>query len=207
MSVFLLLQGVMALIVLNVLVSRYAGRRHEFHRNQLANDEAKLRQLDVKIAEAQRREQAQQLRIKELGEAAGFAAEQLAAAERELDALRKAPPDLYFVFDRLEPRPGIIWEVEVARAPDVPLSGRMAAIWKQPRRYLITAKTPKEAQDRAAQRFFEKTGLTVERVGPCALFLPRRPDSDVELGTYGAASTPPRENRVPAVAGSGERAS
>lgn len=215
MNIFILLQAVMVLIVLNVMISRYARRRHEIHRNQLNSDETKLRQLDQKIVEAQRREQVQQTRGRELGDAVAAAKEQLAAAERELDALRKAPPDLYFVFDRLEPRPGIIWEVSVSRTPDVPLSPRMSAIWKQPRRYLIAAKTPKEAQDRASARFFEKTGLMVERVEPCALFLPKRPDADVELGSYtasnpaaspngqggaaaGAAS--PRMERVPSAA-------
>ncbi|MBV5335494.1 hypothetical protein JZU48_00245 [bacterium] len=179
MTVFLMLQGVMVLVVLNVLVGRFAHRRNDVHRNMLAADEAALRQLDHKIMEAQRHEHGEQQKINALTDAIALAEQQLASGEKDLDAARKAPPDLYYVFDRLEPKPGIIWEVKVGRQLDVPMGARMAAAWRRPRRYLIAAKTPKEAGDRAAQRFFEKAGLSVEGIATCPLFLSKRDERTV----------------------------
>jgi hypothetical protein len=187
MTFFVMLQGVLALVVLNVLVSRFAHRRNNAHREQLENDEIAVRQLDYKILEAQRRENNEREKIEALKDSIVSAENLLETVEKELEAARKAPPDLYFIFDRLEPRPGIIWEVMVSRNMDVPLNARSAAVWKQPRRYLIAAKTPKEAHDRATQRFFEKTGLKVDSVSPCALFAPKRGEGgeDGESGGEG----------------------
>lgn len=185
MTFFIMLQGVLALVVLNVLVSRFAHRRNSVHREQLVNDEIAVRQLDYKILEAQRRENHERQKIEALNDSIIVAEKQLETVEKELEAARKAPPDLYFIFDRLEPRPGIIWEVMVSRNMDVPMNARSAAVWKQPRRYLIAAKTPKEAYDRATQRFFEKTGLKVDNVSPCALFAPKRGEGGEDAAESG----------------------
>lgn len=187
MTIFLMLQGVVALVVLNVMVSRYAHRRNREYQENLVSDEFAVRQLDYKIQEAQRQEQINQQKIDGCNEAIAEAEKQAAAAEKELDELRKAPPDIYFIFDRLEPKPGIIWEVYVGRNPDVPMGARLAAVWKQPRRYLVAAKSQREAQERAAQRFFEKTGLAVAHVSPCALFMTKRAEAGEAAGDMDAA--------------------
>lgn len=197
MTIFLMLQAVLALVVLNVLVSRYAHRRNAAHREQLFTDESAVRQLDYKILEAQRHEHVARQKIEALTDSIDVAERQLALAEKELDAARKAPPDLYYIFDRLEPKPGIIWEVAISRSSDVPMQARTAAAWGQPRRYLIAAKTPKEARDRAAQRFFDKTGLKIDNVVPCPLFAPKRPDG-AETAEAGEGAAPSRGARLPA---------
>lgn len=197
MTIFLMLQAVLALVVVNVLVSRYAHRRNAAHREQLFSDESAVRQLDYKILEAQRREHVARQKIEALNDSVDVAERQLAAAEKELDAARKAPPDLYYVFDRLEPKPGIIWEVAISRSSDVPMQARTSAAWSQPRRYLVAAKTPKEAHDRAAQRFFDKTGLKIDNVAPCSLFAPKRPEG-VDAGDAGDGAAPARGARLPA---------
>lgn len=196
MNVFLLLQGVVALVVVNVLVSRFAHRRNQAHRDQLVNDEAAVRQLDYKILEAQRHEEAGIKKIESLNDSIKSAEQQLETAEKQLEAARKASPDLYYVFDRLEPRPGIIWEVAVSRNTEVPTSARLAAVWRQPRRYLIAAKSPREAHDRAAQRFFEKTGLMIDTVSPCPLFTSRRAENAAAGGERRAEAEASERPRI-----------
>lgn len=192
MTVFIMLQGVVALVVLNVLVSRFAARRNNAHRDKLNNDEMVLRQVELKILEAQRREHTAKQKIEALNDSIQLAQEHLDSAEKELDAARKAPPDLYYIFDRLEPKPGVIWEVTVSLRSDVPMSARMTAVWRQPRRYLIAAKTPREAHDRAAQRFFEKAGQAIDNVVACSLFVSKRSEAEAQK----AASAGPRESRA-----------
>lgn len=187
MTVFFMLQAVLALVVVNVLVSRYAHRRNAANRDQLFADETAVRQLDYKILEAQRAEHLAKQKMEALKDSIDVAERQLASAEKDLEEERKAPPDLYYIFDRLEPKPGVIWEVMVSRSADVPMPARTAAAWRQPRRYLIAAKTPKEAHDRATQRFFDKTGLMIANVVPCPLFAPKRPDG-AETGDGGDAA-------------------
>lgn len=194
MTVFFMLQAVLALLVVNVLVNRYAHRRNSAHREQLIAEETAVRQVDFKILEAQRAEQASRQKIEALTDSLDVAERQLAAADKELEAARKAPPDLYYIFDRLEPKPGVIWEVAVRRNAEVPMAGRTAAAWRQPRRYLIAAKTPKEASDRAAQRFFDKTGLMIDNVVVCPLFAPKRMDigAATDAGDGAAVARTPR---------------
>lgn len=197
MTIFLMLQAVLALVVVNVLVNRYAHRSNAAHREQLFADESAVRQLDYKIIEAQRQEHVARQKIEALNDSIDVAERQLASAEKDLDAARKAPPDLYYIFDRLEPKPGVIWELVVSRSSDVPMQARTAAAWSQPRRYLVAAKTPKEAHDRAAQRFFDKTGLKIDSVAPCLLFASKRSNA-AEAAAFGEGSGSAHGARAPA---------
>jgi hypothetical protein len=164
----------------SVLVNRIGQRRMAAARKSLAGEENALVSLEREIVEhAQRLNQIKEREaaLDDQLHGARLAVEHLT---EKFDEARAAPLERYHIFDRLDARPGSIWSLEVRRADDAS-NARMAAAWPTPRTYLIVASTPREAVDRALQRFPRNQGFEVGNAAPCHLFKSKR-SSATEAG-------------------------
>ena len=172
----IILYAAVLLLAASVLVNRMGERRVRAARGELATADKDIRTMEQRVQEARKTLEATRGRVDGLEETLAEAKRQNEALERQLDALQQAPMELYHVIDRLEARPGTIWEVAVRRAPDaLYTSAAMAASWRDGRTYLIVASNQKEALDRAAQRFPRVNGYEVGTVLTCRLFQPKDP--------------------------------
>lgn len=170
----IILYAALLLLATSVLVNRMGERRVRAARDELATADKDIRAMEQRVQEARKTLEATCAKLGGQEEALAEAKRQADLLERQLDALQQAPMELYHVFDRLESRPGTIWEVAVRRAPDaLYTSAAMAASWRDGRTYLIVASNQKEALDRAAQRFPRVNGYEVGTVLTCRLFLPK----------------------------------
>ena len=93
------------------------------------------------------------------------------AALLELDAKRNGPVTHYYVFDRLEPRPGRFWEVAIRFVPaDAGTTDRQGQrSWAGLRRYILIGDTEREVRERVGARFPRKAGYHLLEVVPCRL--------------------------------------
>lgn len=170
----IILYAALLLLAASVVVNRMGERRVRSARDEIATAEKDIRTMDQRVQEARKTLETTRGTLGGLEEALAEAKRQAEALERQLDAVQQAPMELFHVFDRLEARPGTIWEVTVRRAPDaLYTSGAMAASWRDGRAYLVVAANQKEALDRVAQRFPRVNGYEIGPVLTCRLFLPK----------------------------------
>ncbi|WP_029008687.1 hypothetical protein [Azospirillum halopraeferens] len=191
----LLIYAAVLLLGIAVLVNRRGERRLDALGRDIRHEERALHDLDRHIREVRRQgaEADEALRLAEVRIAQ--AQRDLEAAERRLAETRRGPMECYYVFDRLEPRPGRIWAVRISRSvedahgPETRPETRRAAAGGWPRTYLLVAGSRKEALDRASLRFSRAAGCAVEDAVPSPLF--HRSDGRSD-GEAASASAPPR---------------
>lgn len=171
----LLLYASVIMLALGVFANRAVARRLVTVRRSMAADEQAMRDLDRDLLGAQRTLHDAERRLEEADARIEQGRAALQAAEADLEKARRAPVERFHVFDRLEPRPGIIWAARVELTTDA-TSGttRLAAAWGGTRTYLIAAASQREALDRLVQRFPRNTGYAVGAVSPCGLFTARK---------------------------------
>lgn len=162
----------------SVLVNRIGQRRLAAARKAVAEDETTLLTLEREIVDHARK-------LNEVKERASTLDDQLHDARlavehltEKFDEARAAPVERYHIFDRLDARPGSIWSLEVRRADEAGGNARMAAAWPTPRTYLIVASTPREAADRALQRFPRNQGFEIGNAVACHLFKSKRSSAE-----------------------------
>jgi hypothetical protein len=173
----LFLYAAVLFMVGSVLVNRIGQRRMAAARKSLTEEENALTSLEREIVEhAQKLNQIQEREttLDDQLHSARLAVEHLT---EKFDEARAAPVERYYIFDRLDARPGSIWSLEVRRADDAG-NVRMAAAWPIPRTYLIVASTPREAADRAVQRFPRNQGFEIGNAVPCHLFKSKRSSAE-----------------------------
>ncbi|WP_448203409.1 hypothetical protein [Azospirillum sp. sgz302134] len=167
----LCLYAAILLMVASVVVNRKGERRVKAGRESLSLADKDLRALEQQFLECGKALDLAQNRLTVLDERVAEAEALVRTLERQLESCQKAPAERYYVFDRLEPRPGTIWEVPVRRMPGVPPGGAaMASAWRDGRTYLLAATTQREALERASQRFPRISGFEVGPATACRLF-------------------------------------
>jgi hypothetical protein len=177
------------LVAASVLVNRMGERRMKAAQNTLAEKDKNLQALDQQIQDGEKALDLAQNRLTDLDGRVEDAKARVHALEQQFETIQKASPERFHVFDRLEPRPGVIWEVPVRRSPDVvTFSAGLARAWRESRTYLIVATTQREALERTVQRFPRISGFEVGPATTCRLFQPARPASSST-----AAASPPRK--------------
>ena len=99
------------------------------------------------------------------------AEQEMQAALLEMDAKRNGSVTHYYVFDRLEPRPGRFWEVAIRFVPaDAATNDRQGQrSWAGLRRYILIADTEREVRERVGARFPRRAGYHLLEVVPCRL--------------------------------------
>lgn len=162
----------LGLMVLTVLSNRYwrrqviAARQSQIKVREKVDDVA--RELSDAAAEygdlARHVGEAEQRTVK--------VEQQMQIALLELDKAKEAPVSRYYVFDRVEPRPGRFWEAAVRHLPTsyttaADRQGQRA--WIGIRRYIVLAETEREVRDRVSARFPRRSGYELVEVIPCQL--------------------------------------
>lgn len=184
-----LIYAIILLIAFSAAVSRYSGRRLASVRNRLADEEEAVRGADRTILALRHALDDGAGRLASLDEGIDSARAAVAAAERVLAQVRAAPMERHFVFDRLEPRPGIIWTAEVRRVHDPAVPQRLLAAWGRRRDILLVAGSHGEAMERLFQRYPRQAGFEIGQIVPCSLFESRT--------SAEGADAPDRARRVP----------
>lgn len=194
----LLLYGAASLIVFSAILTRLGLRRAAASRRAMEAEERALATVGTEVEEITRALYDAQDRLNGLDTRLGEAQAALQAAERQLATARTLPAERYYVFDRLDPRPGTIWEVPITHGGEANHTHRMAAVWGDTRRYLVVAGTRREATDRLTQRYPKSYGFEVGTPVPCPLFLPKPSgDGPVPLPPAEPGPAVPRAARLP----------
>ncbi|WP_051341112.1 hypothetical protein [Azospirillum halopraeferens] len=158
----LLLYCSLGLMVLTVVSNRYWRSQIRRARAALRRAEEEAATVASDLADEARACQALGERVADAEQRAVRAEREAERAEAELAAMQHAAVERYYIFDRLEPRPGRFWEAVVSRT----LPGRAI---EPPRRYLVIADNERDARDRVAARFPAKAGYAVVGPLPCRL--------------------------------------
>ncbi len=161
----------LGLMVLTVISNRYWRRQLEAMRashdkvREMTDDVTKevaevataYAQIAHKHAEAEKR--------------VAKAEQEMQAALLEMDAKRNGSVTHYYVFDRLEPRPGRFWEAAIRFVPaDAATTDRQGQrSWAGLRRYILIADTEREVRERVGARFPRRAGYHLLEVVPCRL--------------------------------------
>lgn len=166
----MLLYGALGLVMLTVLSNRFWRRQLKSARVSLVKlkEAADLAAKD--LSDAAKEYATIDRHIVDTDRRAGKVEQELAATLAEFEAKRAAPTQRYYVFDRLEPRPGRFYEAAVRFDPSAASEDRaMHRAWIGVRRYLLIGETEREARERVSSRFPRKQGFEVVEFVPCRL--------------------------------------
>lgn len=163
----ILTYAAVALLAVSIIVSRTARRQLASARKALAADEAVLIEAGNALHEALRARHDAEQRHAGLDGRLEQAQAEVRAAQQVLEAARQTPVERFHVFDRLEPRPGTLWAVTVARSPGTPPG---SAPWTGERTCILAASSQSEATERATLRYPRTAGFEVRSAVPCPHF-------------------------------------
>lgn len=159
----------MALMVLAVVSNRYWHRQLRLSRDAVAKLRVKVEDTQKEVASVAAAYATLAHDTADTERRAGRAEQEAAAAMQELEAKKQAGTDRYYVFDRLEPRPGRFWEAAVRYVPDAVIDRSAPVNWTAPRRYILIADTERDARRRVAARMPRSQGFDVIHVVPCRI--------------------------------------
>lgn len=172
----MLLYVALGLMVLTVLSNRYWRRQLVLTRAAMAKLKDRVEEVTTEVADAAADYAQLATHHAEMDKRVQKAEIDLQAALVELDKKKVAPVERYFIFDRLEPRPGRFWEVAVRHTPvPGPISGMGLGNqgghrgWSGIRRYLLVGDGERDARDRVGARFSRKAGFEIAEVAGCRL--------------------------------------
>lgn len=155
------------LMVLTVLSNRYWRRQLALTRVAMSKLKVKVDDITKEVAEVASEYAQLAHSHAEMERKVAKADTELQAATQELEAKQAAPLERYYVFDRMEPRPGRFWEVAVRCAPAGGSAGDRG--WLGVRRYLLISEAEREVRERVGMRFPRRFGFEIVEVVPCRL--------------------------------------
>lgn len=159
----------MALMVLAVVSNRYWHRQLKLTRDSVAKIRVKVEDMQKDVASVAAGYATLAHDTADTERRAARAEQEAAAALQELEAKKQAGTDRFYVFDRLEPRPGRFWEAAVRHVPDAVIDRSAPVTWTTPRRYILIADTEREARRRVTARMPRSQGFDVIHVVPCRI--------------------------------------
>ncbi|HEY0833266.1 MAG TPA: hypothetical protein VGE72_05090 [Azospirillum sp.] len=155
-------------MVLTVLSNRFWRSQLNSARVSLTKLKESSDAITKEVADAAREYATLSHQYAETEKRAAKAEQEMNAVLGELEVKKAAAIDRYYVFDRLEPRPGRFYEAAVRYDP---AAGERPAhrAWTGVRRHIMIAETEREARERIAARFPRKLGFEVVEVAACRL--------------------------------------
>ncbi|CAO3427730.1 hypothetical protein [Azospirillum doebereinerae] len=193
------------LMVLTVISNRYWRRQLTLTRIAMSKLKDRVEQVTREVADVAADHAKLSQHCVEMEKRVQKAEIDLQAAILDLDKKKVAPMDRYFVFDRLEPRPGRFWEVAVRHSAVGTSYGDSRRGWAGIRRYLLIGDGERDVRERVGARFPRKagfevveaagcriSGLSVNRISELSTF--RKPGKEED----GAASDKPARKASPA---------
>lgn len=166
----MLLYVALGLMILTVLSNRFWRRQLATTRVSLVKLKEKADEVGRELNDAAHDYTTVRQKVADTEKRAARAEQELAAMLNDLEARKAGPGRRYYVFDRLEPRPGRFYEVAVRYDPNAASEERsIHRAWSGVRRYMLVAESEGEARERASGRFQRKLGFEVVEVAPCRL--------------------------------------
>lgn len=159
----------LALMVLAVVSNRYWRRQLLKTRDDVAKMRVKVENMQKDVASVAAAYATLAHDTADTERRATRAEQEAAAALQELETKRQGGSDRYYVFDRLEPRPGRFWEAAVRHVPDAVIDRSAPVSWTTPRRYILIADTERDARRRVTARMPRSQGFDVIHVVPCRI--------------------------------------
>lgn len=157
------------LMILTVVSNRYWRSRHSSTTGTTRKAREKLEALSDDLETAARLCQHAAKEYAEAQARTAKAEQEMTLALARLEASRELPANRFYVFDRLEPRPGRFWEVAVRHLPQAQEERLPHRTWAGIRRYLLAAESEREARERISARFPRKAGFEIAEVRPSGL--------------------------------------
>lgn len=167
MNVGMMIYAAFALMVLTVFSNRYWHRQVTKTRVQVNKLREKVDDLQGELAAVASSYATLAHETATVERRAERAERELVIAQQALEARKNSDTEQYYIFDRLEPRPGRFWEVAIRHQPDAAEERERLRTWTGVRRYILVADAEKEARTRAASRFPRKAGFDVVTAMPC----------------------------------------
>jgi len=166
----MLLYASLGLMILTVLSNRFWRRQLVAARVALAKLKETAEEVRKELADATKDHNALSQQFADTERRAAKAEQDLAAVSAEYETKKAEPLQRYYVFDRMEPRPGRFYEVAVRYDPNSATEDRVAhRAWVGVRRYLLVAEAQRDVRERVTARFTRKLGFEVAEVAPCRL--------------------------------------
>lgn len=165
----MLLYFALGFMVLTVLSNRFWRSQLTSARVSLAKLKETSEEITKEVADAAREYATLSHQYAETEKRAIKAEQEMNAVLAQLDAKKAAAIDRYYIFDRLEPRPGRFHEAAVRYDPAAGGERPVHRAWMGVRRYIMIAETEREARERLAARFPRKLGFEVVEVAACRL--------------------------------------
>lgn len=156
------------LMVLTVLSNRYWRRQLALTRVAMSKVKVKVDDVTKEVAEVASEYAQLAHSHAEMERKVAKADTELQAALLELEQKQAAPLERYYIFDRMEPRPGRFWEVAV-RCNSSGMGFARDQGWLGVRRYLLIGEVEREVRERVGMRFPTRAGFEVVEVVPCRL--------------------------------------
>lgn len=165
----MLLYVAFGLMILTVISNRYWRSRHSSTTGTTRKARDKLDALSDDLETAARLCQQAAKEYVEAQTRTAKAEQEMTLVLARLEASRDLPANRFYIFDRLEPRPGRFWEVAVRHLPQAQEERLPHRTWIGIRRYLLAAENEREARERISARFPRKAGFEIAEVRPTAL--------------------------------------
>lgn len=157
------------LMILTVVSNRYWRSRHSTTSGTTRKAREKLDSMAGDLETAVRLCQQAAKEHADAQERTAKAEQEMTQTLARLEACRGLPSNRFYVFDRLEPRPGRFWEVAVRHLPQAQEERLPHRTWAGVRRYLLVSGNEREARERIAARFPRKAGFEIVDIRPSAL--------------------------------------
>ncbi|MCW2245853.1 hypothetical protein M2352_001444 [Azospirillum fermentarium] len=157
------------LMILTVVSNRYWRSRHSTTSGTTRKAREKLDSMAGDLETAVRLCQQAAKEHADAQERTAKAEQEMTQTLARLEACRGLPSNRFYVFDRLEPRPGRFWEVAVRHLPQAQEERLPHRTWAGVRRYLLVSDNEREARERIAARFPRKAGFEIVDIRPSAL--------------------------------------
>jgi hypothetical protein len=166
----ILLYAALGLMILTVLSNRFWRRQLVSARVSLTKLKESADEVTKDLSDAAKDYAAVNQQFADTERRIAKAEQDLAAATAELETKKAAPTQRYYIFDRMEPRPGRFFEAAVRYDPNAASEDRSVhRAWAGVRRYLLVAESERDARDRIGGRFTRKLGFEVVEVVGCRL--------------------------------------
>ncbi len=160
----------LGLVILTVLSNRFWRRQLVTARVSLAKLKETAEDVRKELHEASKDYAAVNQQVADTERRTAKAEQDLAVVLAEFEAKKAGPTQRYYIFDRMEPRPGRFFEAAVRYDPNAASEDRSVhRAWVGVRRYLLVAESEREARDRLINRFTRAHGFEVVEVMPCRL--------------------------------------
>jgi len=161
---FALFYAAFAMVTLAVLLNRYWRRRIRRIRRDAERAREQVEEVRKEVSAISARFEALSNDMESTEARTDTATGDIEGLSRDVEELKNASMDRYYIFDRLEPRQGRFWEATIRQ----PRADKGRPDWNG-RRYILVAENERDAQRKVSARFPRQLGYEETKLIPCRI--------------------------------------